>query len=86
MRKGVVLSKVKRKKQNQNKQTNKEINPVTLTVSSDKRSCFIKSKKKKAKPKQNKTKKIIIIKKGGRKKEIKKLIKMIMEAIIQMIS
>ena len=52
------------------KQTNKESNLLTLTVSCEKMSCLIRSKKKKQdKPKQQ-------------QKKIKKLIKMIMEAII----
>ena len=43
---------LKKQSEQTNKQTNNEINPLTLTVSFEKRSCFIKSKKKKTKSKQ----------------------------------
>ena len=58
------------------KGTNKQSSLLTLTVSQEKRSWLIKSKKKKYKVKQ----------KTIKKKGIKKLIKMIIEAMIAMIS
>ena len=40
------------------KQTNKQSNPLTLTVFCEKRSCLIRSKKKKLKPKKTNKKTI----------------------------
>ena len=54
MRLWVIALQFQFKKQNKqtNKQTNKQSNLLTLTVSCEKRSCLIRSKKKKQNQKQ----------------------------------
>ena len=48
----IITLQFQLKKENKqtNKQTSKQSNPLTLTVSCEKRSCLIRSKKKKVKP------------------------------------
>ena len=75
----IITLQFQLKKKQTNQPTNKQNNLITLTFSREKRSCLIRRKKKKII--------VIIIKRGMRiEKEIKKLIKMAMEAIILMIS
>ena len=74
----IITLQVQLKKQN--KQTSKQNNLLTLTVSCERKSCLIRRKKKKT------IIKMIIKRKKRKEKEIKKLIKMTMEAIILMIS
>ena len=49
------LKKEKQTNKQTNKQANKQSNPLTLTVSCEKRSCLIRSKKKKVKPNKKQT-------------------------------
>ena len=74
----IITLQVQLKKQN--KQTSKQNNLLNLTVSCERKSCLIRRKKKKT------IIKMIIKRKKRKEKEIKKLIKMTMEAIILMIS
>ena len=53
----IITLQFQLKKENKqtNKQTSKQSNPLTLTVSCEKRSCLIRSKKKKVKPNKKQT-------------------------------
>ena len=53
----IITLQFQLKKENKqtNKQANKQSNPLTLTVSCEKRSCLIRSKKKKVKPNKKQT-------------------------------